>query len=121
LGLDATAFKKGPGWRPAVAAFELENARAFDTIGYALWKLMSVRTELAGLFCFRRRPVEIASFVGRLADEVVRPMPRPAGELIVVVGTRSSAATFPDGYFRVFEWRRESRRFVAAGLTRGEK
>jgi hypothetical protein len=116
LGLDATAFKAGTGWRPAIAAFEFENARAFDTVAYALWKLVNVRTRLAGLFCFRRDPGEIAAFIARLANEVMEPLPQPIGALVVVVGTRSAAETFPDGYFRAFEWGRESGTFRAARL-----
>jgi hypothetical protein len=116
LGLDATAFETGTGWRPAIAAFEFENATAFDTVAYALWKLMNVRTRLAGLFCFRRDPGEIAAFIARLANEVMEPLPQPIGAVIVVVGTRSAAETFPDGYFRAFEWGRESGTFRAARL-----
>jgi hypothetical protein len=116
LGLDVTAFEPGSGWRPAIAAFELENASAFDKVAYALWKVASVKTRMAGLFCFRREPDEIGAFVEHLADEVMRPLPPSNDEFMVIAGTRSSAETFPDGYFRVFEWNLQSRRFVAGGL-----
>jgi hypothetical protein len=79
----------------------------------------SVKTQLAGLFCFRREADEIAAFAARLAEEALRPLPPPIGELIVVVGTRSAAETFPDGYFRVFEYDGRSRRLVAGGLNGG--
>lgn len=119
LGLDVTAFEPGVGWRPAIAAFELENANAFDKVAYSLWKVASVRTRLAVLFCFRREPDEIGAFVARLAGEVMRSLPAPTGEVVIVAGTRSSAETFPDGYFRVFEWDLQSRRFIAGRLSGG--
>ncbi len=71
-----------------------------------------MRTQLACLFSFRRRPEEIGDFVARPSDEVLRRLPSPTGELLVVVGTRSAAETFPDGYFHPFRWEREGRRFV---------
>lgn len=118
LGLDVTAFELGSGWRPPVAAFELENANALDKVGYALWKVACVRTRLAGLFCFRRDPERVPELIGWLADEVMASLPEPEGELLVVVGTRSAADTFPDGYFRPFEWGAEARRFRTARLGR---
>jgi hypothetical protein len=120
LGIDVTAFEGGTGWRPAIAAFELENANAFDKVAYSLWKVVSVRTQLAGLFCFRREPSEIGLFVARLAEETLGPLPPPTGELIVVVGTRAAAETFPDGYFRVFAYDDQSRRLISAGLSGGQ-
>lgn len=112
LGLDLTAFEPGAGWRPAVAAFELENAHSFEKVAYSLWKVASVRADLAGLFCFRREPGEIGHFVARLAEEVMRPLSDPTGELLVVAGTRAAAETFPDGYFRPFRWQPQARRFA---------
>jgi hypothetical protein len=119
LGLDVTAFEPGTGWRPAVAAFELENANAFDKVAYSLWKVASVKTQLAGLFCFRREPDQIGAFVAQLAEEALRPLAPSTGELLVVVGTRSAAELFPDGYFRVFVYDGQSRRLVAGGLSGG--
>lgn len=116
LGLDVTAFEPGGGWRPAIAAFELENANPFNTVAYALWKVASVKIPLAGLFCFRREPNEIGAFVARLGDEVMRRLPTATDEVLVIAGTRSSAETFPDGYFRVFEWDPDAIRFRAGGL-----
>jgi hypothetical protein len=120
LGLDVTAFERGTGWRPPVTAFELENANAFDKVAYSLWKVVSVKTQLAGLFCFRREPSEIGMFVARLAEETLRALPPPTGELIVVVGTRAAADTFPDGYFRVFEYDGQAGRLIAGGLSGGQ-
>lgn len=117
LGIDITAFEPGNGWRPAIAAFELENANSLDKVAYSLWKVASVKTRLAGLFCFRREPSEIGAFVAQLADEVLRRLPTPTGEVLVIAGTRSSAETFPDGYFRVFEWDPQAKRFRTGGLT----
>lgn len=119
LGIDVTSFERGIEWRPSVAAFELENANAFDKVAYSLWKAASVKTQLAGAFCFRRTPEEIPAFVSRLASDVVRRLPDLTNELVLVVGTRSSADTFPDGYFRAFGWDRRAKRFVASGLTGG--
>jgi len=112
LGLDLTAFESGTGWRPVLAAFELENANSFEKVAYALWKVTSVRADLAGLFCFRREPDEIGGFVARLGEEVMQHVPDPAGELLVVAGTRAAAETFPDGYFRPFRWQPDGRRFA---------
>lgn len=121
LGLDVVAFTQGTGWRPVIAAFELENAKAFNTVAYALWKAASVQSNVAGLFCFRKEPNEIGSLVTRLADEVMRPLPKPPGELLLVVGTRSSAQIFPDGYFRVFTYDAASNRFRAGTLDGGPR
>jgi hypothetical protein len=99
-----------------MGAFELENAREFDAVGYALWKVANVKTPLAALFCYCRQQREIPPFVTRLADEVLRQLPLLEGELVIVVGTRSASETFPDGYFRVFEWEPNSRRLIAPGL-----
>lgn len=116
LGIDVTAFEPGEQWRPSLAVFELENANAFDKVAYSLWKAASVKTQLAGLFCFRRIPDEIPVFVSRLSSDVVRRLPALTNELVLVVGTRTSADTFPDGYFRAFEWDGRANRFVAARL-----
>lgn len=121
LGIDVTAFVPGNEWRPSVAAFELENAHAFDKVAYSLWKVASVKTRLAGLFCFRRSPDEIPVFVSQLGSDVVHRLPDLTNELVLIAGTRSSADTFPDGYFRVFDWDRRAKRFVASGLTGGRR
>ncbi|MCS7007833.1 MAG: hypothetical protein NZL88_09795 [Gaiellaceae bacterium] len=121
LGIDVTAFSPGTGWRPSLAAFELENANAFAKVAYSLWKVATVKTQLAGLFCFRRSPDEVPTFVARLARDVLLHLPPLTGELVLVVGTRSSADTFPDGYFRPFCWDRRAKRFVASGLGGGRR
>lgn len=99
----------------------LENAHAFDKVAYSLWKVASVKTRLAGLFCFRRSPDEIPVFVSQLGSDVVHRLPDLTNELVLIAGTRSSADTFPDGYFRVFDWDRRAKRFVASGLTGGRR
>lgn len=116
LGIDVTAFERGNGWRPAIAAFELENANSFDKVAYSLWKVASVKTRLAGLFCFRRAPEDVSEVVGRLASEVMRSLPDFKGELLLVVGTRGAAETFPDGYFRQFGWHPSTGRFESGAL-----
>lgn len=74
LGIDVLAFPPGQGWRPPVAAFELENARRNDLVAYALWKVCSVRADLACLACYRVQSVEVAALVGTLQDAVLRPL-----------------------------------------------
>lgn len=78
-------------------------------MGYALWKTWTwaVRAELACLFCYRREHDEAAGLV-RLQDYVLRTL-EPGGEVLVVVGTRAAADTFPDGYCRPLRWNPEAR------------
>jgi hypothetical protein len=102
LAIDVMAFGPGDGWRRPVAAFELENSPRDDLVAYALWKACMVRTDLACLFCYRP-PEAIGSAVRMLQRDVLRPM-APDAEVLVVLGTRAAADTFPDGYFRPFVW-----------------
>lgn len=115
LGLDVSAFPAGDGWRRLHAAFELENSRRVDKIAYALWKASVVRAELGCLFCYRRDAADVASLVAHLGATVVRPLD-PSQELLAVVGTRDTAGTFPDGYFRSFRWNANAVRFESAIL-----
>lgn len=103
LGIDVLAFAPGRGWRYPVAAFELEDSARDDVVAYALWKACTVQVDLACLLCYRRRPEEIGTLVKMLQDDVLRRV-KPRAEVVVAVGTRSAADTFPDGYFRPFRW-----------------
>ena len=111
LGIDVLAFDSGAGWRLPVAAFELENSPRDDFVGYALWKACSVRAELACLFCYRRNPEQIPALVKDLQRVLADIGPESA--VRVIVGTRASAGTFPDDYFRPFSWNQDARQLVA--------
>jgi hypothetical protein len=103
LAIDVLAFEEGDGWRPPVAAFELENSPRDDLVAYALWKACMIRASLSILICYRRRPGEVGSLTDMLERDVLTPL-RPQSQATVVVGTRAAAETFPDGYFRPFVW-----------------
>lgn len=107
LALDAVAFEPAGDrrWRFPVAVFELENSRADDRVAYSLWKVFCVRTALRVVFCYRRDAEEGAELVRHLNDELVRRMAiveraNLGGETMLVVGSRSDAATFPYGFFK---------------------
>lgn len=104
LGLDVLAFPKGdaPRWVKPVMAFELENSPKEEVIAYALWKVCMVRVAGGGVFCYRREPDQVGEILPTLA-EVVRAL-APDTDLMVVVGTRSRAEDFPDGFFRAYRW-----------------
>lgn len=108
LGIDVLAFPPGDGWRRAVAAIELENSQRLPIIAYAAWKACSVRADFSCLMCYRGGLDQVATLVDRLTNEVFRPV-APTSPVMVVVGTRGTAATFPDGYFRTFHWDRAAR------------
>ena len=57
LSMDVMAFSGSPvsgRWRLPIAAFELENHRTDDRVGYSLWKVLCLRTDLRVVFAFRR-------------------------------------------------------------------
>ncbi len=115
LGLDVLAFPKGesPRWAKPVMAFELENRPQEAAIAYALWKVCMVRVPWGGVFCYCREPDQVGKILPALA-EVVRAL-APEMELLVVVGTRSRAEDFPDGFFRPYRWDAHFRRFLLMG------
>jgi hypothetical protein len=107
LALDVVAFKTAGDrrWRYPVGVFELENSPADDLVAYALWKALCVRASLRVVFCYRRDASEGAALVSHLADQVVQAMEISSrsglgGETLVIVGSRSEAATFPYGFFK---------------------
>jgi len=114
LGVDLLAFPAAerPAWRKPVLALELENREEPEAIAYALWKVCAVRVEWGGVFCYRREPTAVGELLRVLSDGVMRPM-EPEHDVLLVVGTRSRAEDFPDGFFRPYGWDRDFRQFRA--------
>ncbi len=107
LALDVVAFETAGDrrWRFPVGVFELENSPVDDMVAYSLWKVLCVRASLRVVFCYRRDASEGAELVRHLAGQVVQAMEIPTrtglvGETLVIVGSRSEAATFPYGFFK---------------------
>jgi hypothetical protein len=117
LGLDVIAFDSGspevaPQWRLPVAVFELENRENLDIIAYSLWKVIVVRCALRGVFCYRRQPEQVPQLVASLGQMVVDSQAQAEETpLLLVVGTRSKAGMFPDGFFQPYQWDMQWRRF----------
>jgi hypothetical protein len=107
MELDVVAFETAGNrrWRFPVGVFELENSPVDDLVAYSLWKVLCVRASLRVVFCYRRDASEGAELVRHLADHVVQAMEIPTrtglgGETLIIVGSRSEAATFPYGFFK---------------------
>lgn len=106
LGLDVVAFAGGVArWQFPVAVFELENSKDDDKIAYSLWKVLAVQAELRAVFCYRARPDQGAALIAALRDEVIGALGLTGrmaltGEVLVVVGSRAQAETFPYGFFK---------------------
>ncbi len=119
LGLDVIAFNSGtpevdPRWRLPMAVFELENRGSPDIIAYSLWKVMVVRCGLRGVFCYRRQSEKVPELVSSLGQVVEESLGTSRGDdtpLLLVVGTRSKAGMFPDGFFQPHFWDTQRRRF----------
>lgn len=117
LGIDVMAFPKAdrPGWRRPVAVFELENQQDLEAISYSIWKVSMVRCSFGGVFCYRRQPEEIKDLLSGINQGVMREMDFGAGlreaKVFLVVGTRSKAEDFPDGFFKPYVWDHASRYF----------
>ncbi|MGH3452718.1 MAG: hypothetical protein ACRDQW_18855, partial [Haloechinothrix sp.] len=120
LAIDVLAFEEDEGWRWPVAAIELENSPRDDFVAYALWKACMVRADLSFLVCYRRQAEQIGPLVAGLEREVLRPI-APPSEVMVVVGTRAAADTYPDGYFRQFYWDRTSEALRAGSRPEGRR
>jgi hypothetical protein len=109
LALDVMAFPEGElRWRFPVAVMELENSSREDQIAYSLWKVLSVRTDLRVVFCYRKRSELIPPLLKHLREEVVEAMGlagrvRLEGCTLVVAGSWSESETFPYGYFAWWE------------------
>ncbi len=110
LAVDVMAFPQTgrPRWIKPVAAFELENRPDLEAISYSIWKVSVVRCALGGVFCYRRKPEEIGDLLAALAQGVMADLhPRPGEQdtkILLVVGTRSRAEDFPDGFFKPYLW-----------------
>ena len=110
LAIDVMAFPKAdrPGWRRPVAVFELENRQELEAISYSIWKVSVVRCSLGGVFCYRRQPEEIKDLLSGISQGVMRDRDFGASlreaKVLLVVGTRSKAEDFPDGFFKPYLW-----------------
>ncbi len=117
LAVDVMAFPHAdrPTWRKPVAAFELENRPETEAISYSVWKVSAVRCSLGGVFCYRKHPEEIGGLLADLTGGVMAGLSSPRhpheGKLLLVVGTRSKAEDFPDGFFKPYLWDSAIRRF----------
>ena len=107
LVLDVVAFEVSGDrrWRFPVAAFELENSKADDQVAYSVWKVLCIRARLRVVFCYRRDTDEGNALVRHLSEQVAHAMELQdraalAGDTLLVVGSRSEAATFPYGFFK---------------------
>lgn len=106
LSVDVMAFGDGSKrWRFPVAVCELENSQGQDRAAYSLWKVLSIRTALRLVFCYRKRPEDGPSLVRFLESDVVHAMELAGrasldGETVVVVGSTNEAEYFPYGFFK---------------------
>lgn len=110
LAVDVMAFPRAdrPGWRKPVAAFELENRLDLEAISYSVWKVSVVRCFFGGVFCYRQQPEGIRDLLTGLTQGVMAELHPPAerheAKILLVVGTRSKAEDFPDGFFKPYLW-----------------
>ncbi|NLH78501.1 MAG: hypothetical protein GX465_15830 [Acidobacteria bacterium] len=118
LKIDVMAFSDSiTKWQFPIAVFELENKRDPNYISYALWKLLCVRAPLRVLFCYRPTPKEGSDLVSLLNREVIQPIPieervKVDGSLILCVGNRHHAGTFPYDFFRWWEFDKHTGNFT---------
>lgn len=118
LSLDVMAFPaERTGWKFPIAIFELENSADPNVVSYALWKLLCVRASLRTLFCYRPTPEEGSELVRRLHSTVIQPIPveervKVDGSLILCVGNRHHAGTFPYDFFRWWEFDKHTGTFT---------
>ena len=110
LNMDVMAFSGSPAvgrWRLPIAAFELENHRTDDRVGYSLWKVLCLRTELRVVFAFRRDWEESRRSVDAIGRDVVGSLTvaeriSVAGETALIIGNRGDGESFPWGYFKMW-------------------
>lgn len=106
LTMDVMAFPEGPRrWHFPLAVMELENQTRDEQIAYSLWKVACVRSDLRMVFCYRRNKREISDLLNHLRDNVMEIMgiagrQKLDGDIVVVVGCRDKAETFPYGFFK---------------------
>ena len=116
LAIDVMAFSEGDyqRWRTPVAVFELENRPEPAAVSYSLWKVTMVRAALRCVFCYRRQPEGMGALIADLTQGVMTDLYHRDTEvdpLLLVVGTRSKAESFPDGFFKPYEWGPATRQF----------
>ena len=121
LGIDVTAFARVADcpWPFPIAAFELENSRRDDRVGYSLWKVLSLRAPLRMVFAYRPAADEGAALVEDVASRVVGSLSlgdRTSlnGETAIVIGNRSAGEVFPYDYFRMWILNTNTGRFIPA-------
>jgi hypothetical protein len=110
LNMDVMAFSNLPvtgRWRLPFAAFELENHRTDDRVGYSLWKVLCLRTDLRVVFAFRRDWEESRRSVDAICRDVVGSLSvaervAVVGETAVIIGNRGDGESFPWGYFKMW-------------------
>lgn len=122
LAVDVMAFPadRCPSWRFPLAAFELENRPELASIAYSVWKVSVVRCRWGAVFCYRREVEEIGALLTGLTEGVMAALFDPAcaaftplSPLFLVVGTRSRAEDFPDGFFKHYAWKSAAGHFQA--------
>jgi hypothetical protein len=110
LSIDVMAFASSPAtgrWRLPIAAFELENHRTDDRVGYSLWKVLCLRTDLRVVFAFRGDWEESRRSVDTICRDVVGSLTiaervAVTGETVLIIGNRGDGETFPWGYFKMW-------------------
>lgn len=118
LSLDVMAFPNEiKGWQFPIAIFELENSSDPNIVSYALWKILCIRAPLRILFCYRPTPEEGSELVARLRHAVIKPISveervKVDGTLILCVGNRHHAGTFPYDFFRWWKFDKNTGNFT---------
>lgn len=109
LNIDVMAFRASTAgrWRLPIAAFELENHRTDDRVGYSLWKVLCLRADLRVVFAFRRDWAESRQAVDAISREVIGSLTVEertmlAGETAIIVGNRGDGESFPWGFFKAW-------------------
>jgi hypothetical protein len=110
LSIDVLAFPSSPTtgrWKLPLAAFELENHRTDDRVGYSLWKVLCLRAELRVVFAFRRNWEESRRSVDAICRDVVGSLSvlervAVTGNTVLIFGNRGEGETFPWGYFKMW-------------------
>jgi len=71
-----------------------------------------VQCRLKGIFCYRHDTEEIGALLKTLGEQVLSGMTISGEEsTLVVVGTRSRAEDFPDGFFKPYWWDEQVEQF----------
>ena len=109
LNIDVMAFPATSTgrWRLPIAAFELENNRSDDRVGYSLWKLLCLRANLRVVFAFRRDWSDSRQSVESVCSDVIGSLTVAdrmliTGETVLIVGNRGDGESFPWGFFKAW-------------------